>query len=168
MAIPVYLSLTDSVGTTIQGSVSVVGREGSIEVVALEHAVTIPTDDSSGKLTGTRIHQALAFTKEVDASSVYFYKAVTTGNTLKTAVLDYYRINDNGQETKYFTQTLTNVKVVKVALKMHDAKDPAKSKHTHLDEVELRYEKISWKYVDGNIEHSDAWDERALGAASAG
>ncbi|HFO9162640.1 TPA: type VI secretion system tube protein Hcp, partial [Escherichia coli] len=25
---------------------------------------------------------------------------------------------------------------------------------------ELRYEKITWTYKDGNIIHSDAWNER--------
>jgi type VI secretion system secreted protein Hcp len=55
---------------------------------------------------------------------------------------------------------LENVKVVKVAPKMHDVKDPAKERHNHLELVELRYEKIVWTYKDGNIIHSDSWNER--------
>jgi type VI secretion system secreted protein Hcp len=44
---------------------------------------------------------------------------------------------------------------------MHDIKDPAKEKHNHLERIELRYEKITWTYKDGNIIHSDSWNERA-------
>ncbi|MFA7895603.1 type VI secretion system tube protein Hcp, partial [Pseudomonas putida] len=57
-----------------------------------------------------------------------------------------YTINDARQEVEYFNTKLENVKVVKVAPKMHDVKDPAKEKHNHLELVELRYEKFIWTY----------------------
>lgn len=57
MAIPAYLWLKDDGGADIKGSVDVQGREGSIEVVALDHDVYIPTDNNTGKLTGTRTHK---------------------------------------------------------------------------------------------------------------
>lgn len=115
MAIPAYLWLKDDGGADIKGSVDVQGREGSIEVVALDHDVYIPTDNNTGKLTGTRTHKPFTFTKEIDASSPYLYKAVTTGQTLKTAEFKFYRINDAGQEVEYFNITLDNVKLVRVA-----------------------------------------------------
>ncbi len=52
MAIPVYLWLKDDGGADIKGSVDVQDREGSIEVVAQEHNLYIPTDNNTGKLTG--------------------------------------------------------------------------------------------------------------------
>ncbi|WPO98712.1 Hcp family type VI secretion system effector [Pseudomonas sp. HR96] len=161
MAIPVYLWLKDDGGSPLKGSVDVQGRQGSIEVLALDHALSIPTDNNSGKLTGTRIHEPLRFTKEVDASSAYLYKAVSTGQSLHSAEFKYYRIDDNGQEVEYFNKLLEGVKVVKVAPKMHDIKDPSKHKHNHLEEIELRYEKITWLFLDGTIKHSDAWNERS-------
>ncbi|MGY4495213.1 Hcp family type VI secretion system effector [Pseudomonas sp. TE3610] len=160
MAIPVYLWLKDDGGADIKGSVNVQSREGSVEVVAQDHKLYIPTDDNTGKLTGARIHTAFKFTKEIDASSPYLYKAASTGQTLKTAEFKWYRIDDAGQEVEYYNTKLENVKVVTVAAKMHDVKDPAKEKHNHLEEVELRYEKITWTYKDGNIIHSDSWTER--------
>ena len=161
MAIPVYLWLKDDGGADIKGSVDVQDREGSIEVVAQEHNLYIPTDNNTGKLTGTRIHTPFLFTKEIDSSSPYLYKAVTTGQTLKSAEFKWYRINDAGQEVEYFNTTHENVKVVKVNPLMHDIKDPAYEKHNHLEQIELRYEKITWTYKDGNIIHSDSWNERA-------
>lgn len=151
MAIPAYLWLKDDGGADIKGSVDVQGREGSIEVVALDHDVYIPTDNNTGKLTGTRTHKPFTFTKEIDASSPYLYKAVTTGQTLKTAEFKFYRINDAGQEVEYFNITLDNVKLVRVAPLMHDIKDPSREKHNHLERIEFRYEKITWTYKDGNI-----------------
>ncbi|WP_323840085.1 Hcp family type VI secretion system effector [Photorhabdus africana] len=161
MAIPAYLWLKDDGGADIKGSVDVQGREGSIEIVALEHALYIPTDNNTGKLTGTRVHAPLVFTKEVDASTPYLYKAVTSGQTLKSAEIKWYQIDDAGQEKVYFITQLDNVKVVKVAPLMHDIKDPAKEKHNHLERVEFRYEKITWTYKDGNVIHSDSWSERS-------
>lgn len=55
MAIPVYLWLKDDGGADIKGSVDVQDREGSIEVVAQEHNLYIPTDNNTGKLTGIRV-----------------------------------------------------------------------------------------------------------------
>lgn len=160
MAIPVYLWLQDDGGAEIKGSVDVQKREGSIEVIAQDHSLYIPTDNNTGKLTGTRVHTPFLFSKEIDASSPYLYKAVTTGQTLKSAEFKWYRIDDAGQEVEYFITKLENVKVVKVAPKMHDIKDPSKEKHNHLEQVELRYEKVTWTYKDGNIIHSDSWNER--------
>lgn len=97
-----YLWLKDDGGADIKGSVDVKDREGSIEVVAQEHNLYIPTDNNTGKLTGTRIHTPFLFTKEIDSSSPYLYKAVTTGQTLKCAEFRWYKINDAGQEVEYF------------------------------------------------------------------
>lgn len=160
MAIPVYLWLQDDGGAEIKGSVDVQKREGSIEVVAQDHSLYIPTDNNTGKLTGARVHTPFLFSKEIDASSPYLYKAVTKGQTLKSAEFKWYRIDDAGQEVEYFITKLESVKVVKVAPKMHDIKDPTKEKYNHLEQVELRYEKITWTYKDGNIIHSDSWSER--------
>ena len=160
MAIPVYLWLTNDGGSAIKGSVDMQGRQGSIEVLALDHNVSIPTDNNTGKLTGTRIHSPFTFTKEVDAASVYLFKAVTSGQTLQSAEFKWYSINTAGQEVESYSALLEQVKVVNVASKMHDIKDPTKEKHNHLEEVELRYEKITWSFKDGNLNHSDAWNTR--------
>ncbi len=83
MAIPVYLWLKDDGGADIKGSVDVQDREGSIEVVAQEHNLYIPTDNNTGKLTGTRIHTPFLFTKEIDSSSPYPHAVpVHQGNRL--------------------------------------------------------------------------------------
>lgn len=161
MAIPVYLWLKDDGGADIKGSVDVTGRECSIEVLAINHSVSLPTDNNTGKIAGKRIHNSFGFDKEIDSSSPYLYKAICTGQTLDSAEFRYYRINDAGQEELYFTATLEAVKVVSVMPLMYDIKSAYGEARNHLEAIELRYEKITWRYLDGNISHSDAWNERA-------
>ena len=160
MAIPAYLWLKDDGGADIRGSVDVAGREGSIEILGLNHSVTLPTDNATGKPTATREHSPYSLDKEIDASSPYLYKAVTSGQKLHSAEVKFYRINDAGQETEYFSAVMEGVTVVSVGPIMYDVKSQYGEKRNHLEVVELIYEKITWRYVDGNIVHSDSWNER--------
>ena len=160
MAIPVYLWLKDDGGSHFKGSVVVNNREGSIEVNSFIHSIDFPVDENTGKLTGNRIHQPLGFLKEIDASSIYLYKALTTGKMLKSAEFRFYNINNSGQEFEYYNTLLQFVKVVSITPIMYDIKDPDHENKGHIEAVELRYEKITWICKDGNIIHSDSWNER--------
>lgn len=76
MAIPAYLWLKDDGGALIKGSVDVKGREHSIEITSFGHSLSIPTDNSTGKLTGTRLHGAMQVEKDFDSSSPYHQRHV--------------------------------------------------------------------------------------------
>lgn len=161
MAIPAYLWLRDDGSSLIKGSVDVHNREGSIEVTSFSHNLYIPTDGDTGKLTGTRVHGALMFEKEFDSSSPYLFKAVATGQTLQSAEFKWYRINDAGQEVEYYNMLLEGVKIVSVTPMMHDIKTVTNV--GHLEQIQLRYAKITWQYLDGNIRYTDAWNDRVTG-----
>ena len=163
MAIPGYMTLTDDVGNVIKGSVNVKDRENQIEVLGLFHNVSYNSDLHNGRVLSKRQHRPFLIEKEIDASSVLPYKALSTGGTLMKATIDLYRINYAGQEEIYFTITLEEVKIVTLFSLMHDIKDPYHEKQGHLELVLLRYEKITWHYRDGNVIHTDDWDYR-LGA----
>lgn len=160
MAIPVYLWLEDDSGRSVKGSVDIKNREGSIEVIELMHSVEQPIDKLSGKITSKRIYSSYAFMKEIDSSSPWLYKALSTGQTLKKAEFIFYRINYNGLEEAYFKTTLENAKVVQIEPVMFDIKHPQNARNTHQEYIDLTYEKITWHYLDGNIIHSDTWKER--------
>jgi type VI secretion system secreted protein Hcp len=159
MAIPAYMWLKDDQGNDIKGSVTVAEREGSIEVLHFDHELRIPTDNDTGELTGTRKHEPFVFTKSIDAASPYLYKACANGQTLKELVLRWYRIDDTGTEKEYFQHKLEKVKITSIKPKMHNVKDLDKERYPHLEEVAIRYGKITWSYLDGNIEFSDSWSE---------
>lgn len=160
MAMPVYMFIYDDCGNLIKGDSDVCGREQSIEVLGIHHGVHIPIDGNSGKLTGTRQHMAYLIEKEIDRSSSYLYRAISSGENLKRVELKFFRINDAGQEIEYFNTLMENSRVVNLFPLMHDIKDGSKEKFNHMEIVEFRYEKITWKYLDGNITHSDCWNIR--------
>lgn len=45
---------------------------------------------------------------------------------------------------------------------MEEVKDPDYKRHDHLEVFEMTYEKITWKYLDGNIIHFESWKERCV------
>jgi len=159
MPIPAYMWMKDESGNDIKGGVDVAGREGSIEVLEFHHEVRIPTDRDTGKLTGTRKHESLTIVKAFDEASPYLYKAVCEGQTYKEVILRWYRIDDTGTETEYFNHKLEGVKVCSVKPVMYNVKDPAYERYVHMEEVSLRYQKITWTFCDGNLQASDSWKE---------
>ena len=75
MAVPVHLFLTDDGGSVIRGSSDVQDREGSMELTALHHGLTLPVDPMTGRITGPRQHSPFQFTKQLDSASPYLFKA---------------------------------------------------------------------------------------------
>ena len=67
-----------------------------------------------------------------------------------------YRINDAGIEVEYFNITLENVKITKISPVLF----PLGIASKHMEEIEIRYESIEWKYTDGNILYKDSWNEK--------
>ncbi|NIF32411.1 type VI secretion system tube protein Hcp [Enterobacter sp. Cy-643] len=157
MAIPGNMWLYDDGGALIKGGCDVENREFSIEFKGFHHNLATPTDDFTGKPTGKRIHSPVMVVKEFDYSSPYLYKAVATGQALQKAELKFYKISDAGQEVEYFNILLEGVRIVSVSPSMASPED---KNNNHLETVELRYEKITWKHCDGNIIFADAWNQR--------
>lgn len=52
---------------------------------------------------------------------------------------------------------LEKVRVVSISPAMATGNNPNEN---HMETVELRYEKITWKHCDGNIIFTDSWDDR--------
>nr|WP_159466415.1 type VI secretion system tube protein TssD [Scandinavium goeteborgense] len=157
MSNPAYLWLTDENNSPIVGGSRVLGRVGSIEIKSLSHHMTIPTDRSTGKLTGTRIHTPILFQKEFDRVTPLLYRAISRGITLKKAEIKMYQIVESGIEAEYFNILMENVKITGITPSLH----PGTGCGTHIENIELRYESIQWNYVDGNIIFKDSWNERA-------
>lgn len=159
MPIPAYMWITDDTGNEISGSVTIADREGSVEVLAFEHELRIPTDRDTGMLTGTRKHEPFEVTKAYDASSPYLYKACSNGQTLREIRVSWYTIDDTGMEKEYFRHVLEDVKITSVRPQMHNVKEVDKERYPHLEHLKCRYGRITWTYVDGNIEFTDSWTE---------
>ncbi len=170
MAIPAYMwiksGMDDPAPTSsveIKGGVAIDGRQGSIEVIAFDHELRIPTDTMEGKITSTRKHEPLVVTKGFDEASPYLYEACATGKTLEEIEILWYDINSGGEEVAYFSHVLQNVKITNVTPKMHNCKDLDFERFPHLESVAFKYDTIKWTFLDGNIQVIDQWSNKADG-----
>lgn len=158
MSTPAHLWLTDENGSPIIGGCLMPTRLGSIELRSVSHNVTIPVDSHLGKLTGTRVHAPITIQKEFDRTTPLLFRALCQGRTLKSATIKMYRILDAGMESEYFNILLENVKITTISPFLL----PNGMTSTHLENIELRYEAITWKYTEGNILYRDTWNERMI------
>ena len=159
MASPIYATFKDEQGQKVRASVTIKGREGQAEGHAFDYMVRIPSDKNTGQLTAVRKHENVVLTKAMDSASPVLFDACCRGKTLQSVILDWYRINDKGEEEKYFTHKLTNVKIVHFRQFILHVKDPQNDGYGHQEEVALRFKKIELNYPDGNIKATDDWTE---------
>ncbi|MBM48246.1 MAG: type VI secretion system tube protein Hcp [Roseibacillus sp.] len=160
MPTPAYAFFTDENGEDIVGGVTIEDdREvaESVEVIEFEHEVYIPTDRQTGKPTGVRMHNPVQIVKAYDQASPLLFEACCNGTTLEEVTIKWYRIDALGAQEEYFNHVLERVRVCKIESYMPNTKDPTKESLTHLEKVSLMYDKITWTYVDGSIETTDAW-----------
>lgn len=160
MSVPAYLWLYNKSGSLIQGGSQVLGREGAIEMQSFNHGLHIPYDHNFGRLTGTRVHDQLSISKEFDKATPYLYRAVSTGEPLQKAIIKWYQINETGIEEEFMHFILDNVKIVAVTPVMHNFKSTSGLNNNPTESISLAYEKITWLYLDGNIQFSDSWNQR--------
>lgn len=157
MAIPAYLFLTDETGALVKGGVNVIGREGSIELLSFTHGVSIPFDGTRGRLSGNRKHHAMHMEKEFDCSSPYLYRAVCESKKIQSAEIRWYQINDAGMEEEFFKMQMESVLITSVNPKLPHIKHSDQARFNPSESFGLAYEKITWKFLKGNIQYTDQW-----------
>lgn len=154
MPLPAYMNIPD-----IPGSSKVQGRENHIEVLGFNHEVYMPTDRKDGSAAGTRVHKDLVLVKNYDKASPKLYQYLCNGKIISTATLHWYRIDEQGSEKEYFKHQLENARITSIRPYMPDVDNPANEQYKHMEEISFRYEKITWTFLDGNVEFSDSWVE---------
>jgi len=148
------MSINDA---AVAGSVEIAGREGTVEIIELNHDLHIPTDVHSGKLTGVRMHSPFSVKAAFDAATPYVYKACTEGETYNTVKFSFFQIDDLGTEVEYFTILLERVKVSEVKAEVPNVKDANYEQFPHMVNYSFVYGKITWTFTDGTLEHTDDW-----------
>ncbi len=154
MPIPAYMDFKD-----FPGSCLVEGREDQVEVLGFKHEVYIPTDRKDGSPTGTRVHNPLKIVKNYDKSSPKLYEYLCNGKEIPEVLIHWYMIAADGSETEYFTHKLEKVIITGVKPWMPNVDEPSSEQYKHMEEISIRYGKMTWTFVDGNIEYTDSWLE---------
>ncbi|MBV8042045.1 type VI secretion system tube protein TssD [Pluralibacter sp.] len=155
MSLPAYLFLYDTNGVQIKGDCSLLMREGAIEIMSSQHNISQSADAYTGRLTGTRMHDAYTLHKQIDKTSPLLNNAACTGQVFLKAEIRYYAINSAGIE--YETYRITMERVVVTYVAFSHAYIPGAITPNMLEIIGLRYNKIEWHYVTGNIKYEDSW-----------
>jgi len=154
MSVPSYIKIEG-----IPGSVNIIGREETIQVLAFDHKIHIPVNRKDGHSVAARIHDDFVFTKNIDKASPSLYNCLCNGNVIPKVELFWYEIKPTGSEEIYFTHILENVRIISINTIMPDANNQKNEQNKHMERIALRYEKITWRFEEGNIEYSDSWKE---------
>lgn len=157
MPIPGYATFNDNGGTKVEGPVDRKDKEGTCEVVAMEHGVHLPLDPKTGEAKGNRVHSPFRLTKRIDQVSPVIFEYCCRGNTFKKITVDLYRTNAKGKEEHYFQYTLQDARVVSVEPVIPNTDSPANERLGHMETVSLGYSKITLTDKINNIERFDEY-----------
>lgn len=152
-----YLTIEGKNQGKIEGDCTQKGREKKILVYAVDHGVEIPRDPHTGLPTGQRIHKPFTITKRIDPASPLLYQACCSGEQTKSWKLEYFRINEKGQEEEYFEVQLENAIIVGIHHFKPNTIDEANKAFFDMEEVSFTYEKITWSHKVANKEAVDDW-----------
>lgn len=157
MALNAYMTLTGETQGKVEGSVTQAGREGMIEVHAVDHKVDSPRDAASGLPTGKRQHKPVVISKEIDKSSPLLWKILTTNENITEWCLDFWRPSRSGREFQFYTIELINASITGIRTEMLDNQMPEYTKQPEREFVSFAYQKIIWTWQDGSITAEDDW-----------
>ncbi|HUH41412.1 MAG TPA: Hcp family type VI secretion system effector [Castellaniella sp.] len=158
MPMPGYFTLTGQTQGKIDGSCTIQGHEDTILVQGVDHTIEIPKSIQTGLPTGKRIHGPLTITKEIDKASPKLFQALTSGEQLTDAKLEYYRISPQGKEELYYTVEIKNAIITSMHKFVPMCLDPANKSMGHMEAVSFTYETIIETFTPDGIEAQDSWN----------
>jgi type VI secretion system secreted protein Hcp len=147
----------------IKGGVTQRGREGSIQVLQINHDIISPRDPASGLPTGRRQHKPIIVTIPLDQSIPVLYNVLCTNENLTSFELKYWGAGNlaqigPGQESVLFSIKLTNANIADID--QIAEKDQAGISHQYF-KISFSYQKIEWTWTRGGITATDDWETRA-------
>ncbi len=158
MPMPCYLTVSGQNQGKMDGSCQISGHEGKILVQAVDHTIELPKSIQTGLPTGRRIHGPLTITKEIDKSSPKLFQALTSGEQLTSAKLEYYRISPQGKEELYYTVEIKNAIITSMHKFVPMCLEPANKSMGHMEAVSFTYETIIETWTPNGIEAQDSWN----------
>jgi type VI secretion system effector, Hcp1 family len=153
MALIAYMEVKGHKQGAIKGDCAQGGdKKDRIVVYGSDHLIEVPRDTHTGLPTGGSIHYKFTVTKHKDQSTPKLFGLCCTGEGC-VVVIDYYKIEPDGQESKYFT-----VKLEGIVSGMREYTPPTflpENKPYHdMEEVSFSYKHITWSNSAGHIEYS--------------
>lgn len=157
MGLNAYLTIEGEVQGKVEGSVTLSGREGAIEVHAVDHGVESPRDAATGLPAGKRQHKPLNVIKDVDKSSPLLWRMLSTNEKITELRLDFWRPSRSGREFQYYTIELINASIAGIHTEMLDNRIDDNTRLPERESVAFVYQKIIWTWQDGGVTAEDNW-----------
>jgi type VI secretion system secreted protein Hcp len=160
MALECALFYEDAEG--IKGDNTIAARADSSEIVEVHHTIRKPTDVHSGRASGARIHGPLRILKRLDKATPLLFKALALNQGLPKLELRWYRPDPagTGEIVHYYTITIENATVSQVEAWLPNTQDQHQAHYSSMEWVEFNYQTITETWLDGGIEHTDAWTQQ--------
>lgn len=152
-----YMTVEGKSQGAIDGGCDIKGHEKTIEVVAMNHPIEVPTDPQSGLPTGSRLHRPVKVMKYTDVSSPKLWQAICTGEHLTAVEIQDYRITEEGKEEHYYTTKLEDAIICDMREFFPNTKIEKYGQYKDMEEVEMTYSKITWTYEPDGVSAEDDW-----------
>ncbi len=162
MALNAYLKVRGQKQGEIRGSISKIGHEGQILVIAVEHDLELPWEPASGLPTQQRIHKPITITKEVDQSTPLFYKAFIDNEALTEWDLQFWTLSGRGKEKQHYTIKLTHALIVRIQFHMPNTRNSNLARFSEYEDISFTYQKIQWIWTEDNIIAEADWATSAV------
>ncbi|WP_052573398.1 type VI secretion system tube protein TssD [Haloferula sp. BvORR071] len=131
--------------------------DDTIEALAYQHEITVPTDPTTGQSTGRRQHKPLTIVKAIDKSTPGLYAMIVT-NEASDVTLKFYRKDPKDGVTKnYYTIVLKNAFISNIRGWKPNTRDLSADRAGDLEEVSFRYQTITGTYTEGGFTFEDDW-----------
>lgn len=140
------------------GSSEKEAREDTSDVFEIEHHLHQPIDPNTCQASGVRVHSPFRIVKLIDKATPGFHKALCSGQNLKEAIIDFYRIAPGTRgEEKYYTITLRQARIVDIRPYMPMSFVPANESYRHMEQISFVYEEIEWNWIPESIVEMEKW-----------
>jgi type VI secretion system secreted protein Hcp len=142
-----YMTVNGTQGS-IEGDVTITGREGTIRVYNVVHDIEVPVDPVTGLPDGSSVHHPLAVATGFSKASPKLQKAMVDADTLEV-ILEYYRVNESGVEEHFYSVTLQNARIV--ASNAYKMDSIGNTSFSEMEEYYLTYDTIAWVHEVDSI-----------------
>jgi type VI secretion system secreted protein Hcp len=133
------------------------GMEGKIPGVRFQYSAHIPRDPQSGLASGKRLHQPVVITKQWGTSSPQIFLALTTGEHLKSVVIEFVRTNPGGKEYIFQIIRLSDAVVASFRQYANVANPGEPAYPLGLEDFSFTFKKIEIINTDAKTQAMDDW-----------
>lgn len=161
-AMQAYMRVESTSTGAITGDVTQSGRENTHSVYDVQHQIEIPLDSSTGLPSGQRLHRPFLVTTNVNQGLPLFYQLLITGDNTTDITIDYYRINYEGREERYYSVFLEDAIITGIQHHKHNVLNPDNRSYPDMVTLSFVYGRITWSHVIDATEYSDSWTSPRL------